>query len=352
MKKKALITGITGQDGPYLAKLLLEKDYKVYGLLPRRSKQDFYNLEFLNIKDDIEYSVGDVTDYNCMLKVISKVKPDEIYNLAAQSFVGNSWDLSSVTTDINAMGPLNILNAIRVVNQKIKFYQASTSELYGNSIEKTQNENTSFHPSSPYAIAKLHAYWTTVNFRNSYNMFCCNGILFNHESPIRGIEFVTRKISDGVAQIFYGNKKNISLGNIEAKRDWGFAGDYVEAMWLMMQAEKPDDFVIATQTQFSIRDFLKLAFKEVNISNWEQYVKINKDFKRPVDVNSLCGNYNKAKKTLGWEPKTSFKELVQLMVREDLKRYKKQSVDIKLLKDLKKTKRIDLVNISKKKISA
>ena len=217
MKKKALITGITGQDGPYLAKLLLEKDYKVYGLLPRRSKQDFYNLEFLNIKDDIEYSVGDVTDYNCMLKVISKVKPDEIYNLAAQSFVGNSWDLSSVTTDINAMGPLNILNAIRVVNQKIKFYQASTSELYGNSIEKTQNENTSFHPSSPYAIAKLHAYWTTVNFRNSYNMFCCNGILFNHESPIRGIEFVTRKISNGVAQIFYNKKKNISLGNIEAK---------------------------------------------------------------------------------------------------------------------------------------
>jgi len=348
MKKKALITGITGQDGPYLAKLLLEKDYKVYGLLPRRSKQDFYNLEFLNIKDDIEYSVGDVTDYNCMLKVISKVKPDEIYNLAAQSFVGNSWDLSSVTTDINAMGPLNILNAIRVVNQKIKFYQASTSELYGNSIEKTQNENTSFHPSSPYAIAKLHAYWTTVNFRNSYNMFCCNGILFNHESPIRGIEFVTRKISDGVAQIFYGNKKNISLGNIEAKRDWGFAGDYVEAMWLMMQNKKSDDYVIATNKQYSIKDFLKISFAEIGIINWQDYIKIDASFKRPVDVTSLCGNYDKAKIKLGWTPKTSFKELVKMMVKEDLKRHKKINAKIKIIHNIKSKENLNISNVTKR----
>ena len=352
MKRKALVTGITGQDGPYLAKLLLEKDYDVYGLLPRRSKQDFYNLNYLNIKNDIEYIVGDVTDYNCMYKVISKIKPNEVYNLAAQSFVGNSWELSSVTSDVNAMGPLNILNAIKNVDEKIKFYQASTSELYGNSNEKIQNEKTKFEPSSPYAIAKLYAYWMTVNFRKSYNMFCTNGILFNHESPIRGIEFVTRKISDGVAQIKCGKQKFITLGNLDAKRDWGFAGDYVEAMWLMMQAKKPDDFVVATQTQFSIRDFLKLAFNEVNISNWEQHVKINKNFKRPVDVKSLCGNYNKAKKTLGWAPKTSFKELVQLMVREDLRRHEKQNIDVKFLKNLKKTKNIDLVDIRKKKISA
>ena len=333
MKKKALITGITGQDGPYLAKLLLEKDYKVYGLLPRRSKQDFSNLDFLNVKDDIEYSVGDITDYNSMLKVISKVKPDEIYNLAAQSFVGNSWDLSSVTTDVNARGPLNILNAIKVVNQRIKFYQASTSELYGNSSEKVQNETTRFQPSSPYAIAKLHAYWTTVNFRNSYNMFCCNGILFNHESPIRGLEFVTRKISDGVAQIKFGKQKFISLGNINAKRDWGFAGDYVEAMWLMMQCRKPDDYVVATKTQYSIKDFLKLAFETIGIVDWENYVKIDNNFKRPLDVISLCGNYQKAKRDFGWTPKTKFEDLVKLMVKEDLKRHDNFRDKFKIIKN-------------------
>ena len=348
MKKKALITGITGQDGPYLAKLLLEKDYKVYGLLPRRSKQDFYNLEFLNIKDDIEYSVGDVTDYNCMLKVISKVKPDEVYNLAAQSFVGNSWDLSSVTTEINAIGPLNILNAIRVVNKNIKFYQASTSELYGNSIEKIQDENTKFQPSSPYAIAKLHAYWTTINFRESYNMFCCNGILFNHESPLRGIEFVTRKISDGVAQIFHGKKESISLGNIDSKRDWGFAGDYVEAMWLMMQNKKPDDYVIATNKQYSIKDFLKISFNEIGIIDWENYIKIDKNFKRPVDVTSLRGNYDKAKINLGWTPKTSFKELVKMMVKEDLNRHKKTGNKIKIISNIKNKESLKISNIAKR----
>ena len=348
MKKKVLITGITGQDGPYLAKLLIEKNYKVFGLLPRRSKQDFYNLDFLGIKDDIEYCVGDITDYNCMLKVISKVKPDEVYNLAAQSFVGNSWDLSSVTTEINAIGPLNILNAIRVVNKNIKFYQASTSELYGNSIEKIQDENTKFQPSSPYAIAKLHAYWTTINFRESYNMFCCNGILFNHESPLRGIEFVTRKISDGVAQIFHGKKESISLGNIDSKRDWGFAGDYVEAMWLMMQNKKPDDYVIATNKQYSIKDFLKISFNEIGIIDWENYIKIDKNFKRPVDVTSLRGNYDKAKINLGWTPKTSFKELVKMMVKEDLNRHKKTGNKIKIISNIKNKESLKISNIAKR----
>ena len=348
MKKKALITGITGQDGPYLAKLLLEKDYKVFGLLPRRSKQDFYNLDFLGIKDDVEYLVGDITDYNCMLKVISKVKPEEIYNLAAQSFVGNSWDLSSVTTDVNAMGPLNILNAIRVVNKKIKFYQASTSELYGNSDQRIQNENTKFQPSSPYAIAKLHAYWTTINFRKSYNMFCSNGILFNHESPLRGIEFVTRKISDGVAQIFYGKKESISLGNIDSKRDWGFAGDYVEAMWLMMQNKKSDDYVIATNKQYSIKDFLKISFNEIGILDWEKYIKIDENFKRPVDVTSLRGNYDKAKINLGWTPKTSFKELVKMMVKEDLNRHKKTGSKIKIISNIKNKESLKIPHLAKR----
>ena len=348
MKKKVLITGITGQDGPYLAKLLLEKNYKVFGLLPRRSKQDFYNLDFLGIKDDIEYCVGDITDYNCMLKVISIVKPDEVYNLAAQSFVGNSWDLSSVTTEVNAIGPLNILNAIRVINKNIKFYQASTSELYGNSIEKIQDENTKFQPSSPYAIAKLHAYWTTINFRESYNMFCCNGILFNHESPLRGIEFVTRKISDGVAQIFHGKKESISLGNIDSKRDWGFAGDYVEAMWLMMQNKKPDDYVVATNKQYSIKDFLKISFNEIGIIDWKNYIKIDKNFKRPVDVTSLCGNYDKAKTNLGWTPKTSFKDLVKMMVKEDLNRHKKIGNKIKIISNIKNKESIKISNIAKR----
>jgi len=348
MRKKALITGITGQDGPYLAKLLLEKDYEVYGLLPRRSKQDFYNLDYLKIKNEIEYEVGDVTDQNCMHKTISKIKPQEIYNLAAQSFVGNSWELSGTTTDVNAMGPLNILNSIKSINKKIKFYQASTSELYGNSKENIQTETTRFEPSSPYAISKLYAYWITVNFRESYNMFCTNGILFNHESPIRGIEFVTRKISDGVAQIKYGKKKYITLGNINAKRDWGFAGDYVEAMWLMMQEKKPNDYVIATKKQYSIKDFLQLAFAEAGINNWENYVKISKNYKRPVDVKSLCGNFNKAKINLGWSPKTSFKKLVQLMVREDLKRHQNKS-NIQFIKNIKK---IDMSKLSNKKISA
>ena len=337
-EKRALITGISGQDGPYLAKFLLEKNYDVYGLLPRRSKQDLYNLEYLNIKNDIDFVIGDVTDQNCMHKTINKIKPHEIYNLAAQSFVGNSWDLSSATTDVNAVGPLNILNAIKSINKKIKFYQASTSELYGNSAEKIQNENTRFEPTSPYAISKLYAYWITVNFRQSYNMFCCNGILFNHESPIRGLEFVTRKITDAVAKIKFGKQKKISLGNINSKRDWGFAGDYVEAMWLMMQHEKPSDYVIATNKQYSIKDFLKLAFKEIGIKNWEDYISINKNFKRPVDVTSLRGDFSKAKMNLGWYPKTSFEDLVRLMVREDLKRHKDTNINLKIIENLKSKK--------------
>ena len=335
MKRKALITGIGGQDGPYLAKLLLEKNYEVFGLLPKRLKINFDNLNFLNVKDDINYIVGDVTDYDFMYKIISKIKPDEIYNFAAKSSVGNSWELSDLTTDINAVGPLKILNAIKNIDTKIKFYQASTSELYGNSNEDIQDENTKFEPTSPYAISKLYAYWMTVNFRNSYNMFCCNGILFNHESPIRGLEFVTRKISDGVAQIKCGKKNFLSLGNIDSKRDWGFAEDYVEAMWLMMQCKKPDDYVIATKKQHSIRDFLKLAFNEVGIKNWKKYVKIDEKFLRPLDVKSVCGDFKKAKKNLGWTPKTNFKEIVKLMVYEDLKRHDKLKGKIKIVNNVK-----------------
>ena len=351
MKKRALITGITGQDGPYLAKFLLEKNYDVYGLIPRRSKQDLYNLEYLNINNNIDFVIGDVTDQISIYKTISKIKPHEIYNLAAQSFVGNSWDLSSATTDVNAVGPLNILNAIKSVNKKIKFYQASTSELYGNSAKKIQDEKTRFEPTSPYAISKLYAYWITVNFRQGYNMFCCNGILFNHESPIRGLEFVTRKITDAVAKIKFGKQKKISLGNITSKRDWGFAGDYVEAMWLMMQHEKPSDYVIATNKQYSIKDFLKLAFKEIGIKNWEDYISINKNFKRPVDVTSLCGDYSKAKINLGWYPKTSFEDLVKLMVREDLNRHKDTNINLKIIENLKNKKYLKNKN-SLKRVSA
>jgi len=347
MNKKALITGISGQDGPYLAKLLLEKDYKVFGLLPRRSKQNFNNLNYLNIKDEVEYVTGDVTDSNCMQRVISQIKPNEVYNLAAQSFVGNSWEISSATSHVNAIGPLNILNAIKNTDTQIKFYQASTSEMYGNSVKKIQDEKTNFEPASPYAISKLYAYWITVNFRKSYNMFCSNGILFNHESPIRGLEFVTRKISDGVAQIKFGKQKFLSLGNINARRDWGFAGDYVEAMWLMMQSKKPDDYVIATKTQYSIKDFLKLAFETIGIINWQKYVKIDNNFKRPLDVKSLCGNYQKAKKDFGWTPKTKFEELVTLMVKEDLKRHEKTSNNLKVIKNLNKEK-FKITGVSKR----
>lgn len=321
MKKIALITGILGQDGPYLAKLLLEKDYTVYGLIKRYANPNFSNLDYLEITDKIEYISGDMTDEASLMNIIKSIQPDEVYNLAAQSFVGASWDQSKLTTEVNSLGVLYLLNAIKFFSPATKFYQASTSEMFGNSHNGgLQTEETPFHPRSPYAISKLYSYWITNNFKESYGMFCCNGILFNHESPIRGKEFVTRKISDGVARIKLGLDDEIRLGNLDSKRDWGFAGDFVEAMWLMVQSKEPDNYIISTGETHSIRDFLDVAFNHVGIKDWEKYVKIDPRFKRPAELFSLHGKSDKARKKLGWKPKVKFEKLVKMMVDADLKR--------------------------------
>lgn len=321
MKKTALITGILGQDGPYLAKLLLEKDYKVYGLIRRYTNPNFSNLDYLGVTDDIEYVSGDMNDEASLMNIIKLTTPDEVYNLAAQSFVGASWDQAKLTTEVNSLGVLYLLNAIRFFSPHSKFYQASTSEMFGNSSNKgVQNEETPFHPRSPYAISKLYAHWMTVNFKESYGLFCANGILFNHESPIRGIEFVTRKITDGIARIKLGLSKEIRLGNIESKRDWGFAGDYTEAMWLMLQQKEPDNFIISTGINHSIKDFLEIAFGHVGIKDWKKYIKIDPRFKRPAELFTLQGKSDKAHELLGWKPKVKFEELVKMMIDADMKR--------------------------------
>ena len=321
MKKIAFVTGMTGQDGPYLAKLLLEKGYHVIGLVKRYSSPNLENIKFLGIENDIEMITGDITDDGNMNHLIKTLRPNEFYNLAAQSFVGASWDLNKVTTEVNAVGPLNILNAIKQHSPDTKYYQASTSEMYGNGINSNkQNEQTPFHPRSPYGVAKLYAHWITINFRESYSLHASTGILFNHESPIRGKEFVTRKITDGVARIKLGLKDKIVLGNLEAKRDWGFAGDYVEAMWLMLQQSDPGDYVIATGEQHSIKELLQLSFESVGITDWQQYVESDPKFKRPAELHSLCGDSTKAEKILGWQRKTDFKTLVGMMVEADIKR--------------------------------
>lgn len=320
MKKIAFVTGMTGQDGPYLAKLLLEKDYKVYGLVKRYSNPNFDNMKFLGIENDIELVTGDITDDGSMNHIVKSIKPDEFYNLAAQSFVGSSWDLNKLTTEVNAIGPLNILNAIRTHKPDTKFYQASTSEMFGNATIPMQDEKTPFTPRSPYGVAKLYAYWMTVNFRESYSLHASNGILFNHESPIRGKEFVTRKITDGVAKIKLGLQDNITLGNLDARRDWGYAGDFVEAMWLMLQQDEPDDYVIATGKHHTIRDLLEIAFTHVGIDDWEKLVLSDPRFKRPAELYSLCGNMSRAKEKLNWEPTTSFKDMITGMVDADIAR--------------------------------
>jgi len=320
-KKTALITGILGQDGPYLAKLLLEKDYKVYGLMRRYSAPNFENLEYLGIADKVEYIAGDLTDEASLINVIKNTKPDEVYNLAAQSFVGSSWDQAKLTTEVNSLGVLYLLNAIKFFSPTTRFYQASTSEMFGNSHENgIQTEETPFHPRSPYAIAKLYAYWMTINFKESYGMYCSNGILFNHESPIRGIEFVTRKISDGVARIKLGLSDEIRLGNLDSKRDWGFAGDYVEAMWLMLQQENPDNYIVSTGETHSVREFLAIAFSHLGIDDWEKLVKLDPRFSRPAELFTLQGKSNKAQKALGWKPRVDFEELVKMMVDADMER--------------------------------
>ena len=322
MQKHALITGITGQDGSYLAELLLKKGYKVYGTVRRLSTPNMENIR--HIQDDVELLSADLLDQTSLTEAVQQSEPDEVYNLAAQSFVKASFDQPVLTGEFTALGVTRMLEAIRNVNPKIKFYQASSSEMFGKVVETPQKETTRFHPRSPYGVAKVYGHYITLNYRESYDIFGCNGILFNHESPRRGIEFVTRKISHAVARIKLGTQKKLVLGNLEAKRDWGFAGDYVEAMWLMLQQDKPDDYVVSTGETHSVREFVELAFAEVGIKDWEKYVTAD-DPKhlRPAEVDYLIGDSSKAEKELGWKPKTSFKELVSMMVKADLEREKK-----------------------------
>ena len=314
--KTAFITGINGMDGSHLADLLLTKGYKVYGMERRSSNVNDVNTKHL--KDKITILNGDMTDQNSLLRCLKESNPDEVYNLAAQSFVGESWNTPEQTSNVTGLGVLRILEAIREFNPKIKFYQASSSEMFGRMVENPARETTPFYPRSPYGVAKLYGHWITKNYRESYDMFACSGILFNHESERRGIEFVTRKISDGVAKIKLGLADDITLANLDAKRDWGYAPDYVEAMWLMLQQETPGDYVIATGETHSIRDFLTEAFNHVGIKDWEPYIKQDPRFMRPAEVDVLRGDYTKAKEEMEWVPQTNFSELVKKMVDNDL----------------------------------
>lgn len=325
--KKALITGITGQDGSYLAELLLEKGYEVYGIIRRASTFNTDRLE--DIYHDphekgakLKLIYGDLTDANSLQGILSDVKPDEIYNLAAQSHVRVSFDIPEYTGDVTALGAVRILEAMRKVGLKdTKFYQASSSEMFGKVQAVPQTETTPFYPRSPYAVAKLYAHWITVNYRESYDMFACSGILFNHESPRRGETFVTRKITQAVAHIQAGLQDKLYLGNLDSKRDWGYAKEYVEAMWLMLQQDRPDDYVIATNETHTIREFLDVAFGHAKL-DWKKYVEIDQRYYRPAEVDLLIGDYSKAKKNLGWSPKTTFEDLAKLMVDEDIKHLK------------------------------
>ena len=321
--KSALITGILGQDGAYLAKNLLEKGYKVYGLIARRSTPSDWRLKFLNIREQVELIEGDLVDISSIIRALNKSTPDEVYNLAAQSFVATSWEQPVLTAQVTGLGVLNILEAIRLTNLNIKFYQASTSELFGLIQEPVQSELTPFYPRSPYAVSKLFGHWMTINYRESFGIFACNGLLFNHESPLRGMEFVTRKVTDAVARIKFGLQKELRLGNIDAKRDWGFAGDYVEAMWLMLQQDKPDDYVVATGVTTSVRDMCEIAFERVGL-DYKEYVVIDEKLYRPAEVDILLGNPNKAKEILGWVPQTNLVNLINMMVDADLDRVKEQ----------------------------
>lgn len=316
MIKNALITGISGQDGSYLSELLLEKGYRVYGLIRRTSSP---NLERLShIIDDIELVPGDLLDQNSLTSALRQSKPTEVYNLAAQSFVATSWSQPDLTGEFTALGVGRMLEAVRLFDPNIRFYQASSSEMFG-ATNPPQNEETPFHPRSPYAIAKLYGHWITVNYRESYKMFTCGGILFNHESPRRGLEFVTRKVTNAVARIKLGLQQELRIGNLNARRDWGFAGDYVKAMWLMLQAKHPKDYVIATGKSHSVKDLVDLAFKYVGLQP-RDYVRVDTALLRPADVDFLCGDASLARKELGWIPTVSFEQLVKDMVEEDLRR--------------------------------
>jgi GDPmannose 4,6-dehydratase len=323
MKKRALITGITGQDGAYLSKLLLDKDYEVFGFVSRRVNQNYDNLDYLGITSQIKIVFGDITDISSINHALHLARPNEVYNFAAMSFVGLSWQEPIHTAHVDALGPLHLLEAVKNICPDAKVYQASTSEMFGNNMEDnfTQNELTAFRPRSPYGFSKVFAHNATVNYRESYSMFACSGILFNHESPIRGKEFVTRKITDGIAQIKAGLIDQIELGNLDARRDWGFAGDYVEAMWMMMQEEEPEDYVISTGKTRSIEELLELAFNAAGINDWRPYVKQNPAYMRPAELHYLKGDPSKATEKLGWKPKTTFDQLIKLMVEADIERY-------------------------------
>ena len=315
MQPSALITGISGQDGSYLAELLLSKGYRVHGVFRRTSSPSLGRIEHL--KDKIELHQSDLTDQSSLYKLIEQVRPQEVYNLAAQSFVGTSWDQVLTTGDTTGLGVARVLEAIRCVDPSIRFYQASSSEMFGKVHETPQRETTTLHPRSPYGVAKVYGHYLTINYRESYGMFACSGILFNHESPRRGLEFVTRKITHAVARIKYGLQDELRLGNLDARRDWGFAGDYVEAMWMMLQQDQPDDYVIGTGKTYKVREFVELAFAEVGLDS-EDYVVVDPQFYRPAEVDLLLADPKKAEQELGWKPRTDLKQLVKMMVESDL----------------------------------
>ena len=321
MAKKALITGVTGQDGSYLADFLLEKGYDVFGMVRRSSMEKFDRIE--HIKDRIHIRQADLLDQYSISKIIAEVQPDEVYNLAAMSFVPTSWDQPVLTAEFTAIGVTRMLEAIRAVNPRIRFYQASSSEMFGKVKEIPQTELTPFHPRSPYGVAKVYGHWITVNYRESYNIFAVSGILFNHESPRRGIEFVTRKVTYNAAKIKLGLSKELRLGNIDAKRDWGYALDYVKAMWLMLQQDKPDDFVIASGETHSVKELVEIAFSHLHL-DYNDFVVMDRKFIRPAEVDLLSGDYSKAKKILGWQPQVTFSELIKMMVDADMDVLKKE----------------------------
>ena len=320
--KRALITGINGMDGSHLADLLLEKGYEVFGMERRCSTPNRTNTKHLEGK--IEFIKADLSDQTSLLRCLKESQPDEVYNLASQSFVGESWNMPEETGNITGMGVLRLLDAIRTYGKPVRFYQASTSEMFGKMVENPANEDTPFYPRSPYGCSKLYAHWIAKNYRESYGMFNCSGILFNHEGERRGIEFVTRKITDGVARISLGLTDSISLGNLEAARDWGYAPDFVEAMWLMLQQDEPDDYVVATGKTHTIGNFLEIAFNQVGISDYKKYIKVDERYMRPAEVEYLRGDASKAENILGWKPKTTFKELINKMASNDIKRLKNE----------------------------
>ena len=324
MSRRALITGITGQDGAYLAEFLIDHGYEVHGMVRRASTESFERIAHLG--DDLVLHQADLLDQLSIITLMKDIRPNEVYNLAAQSFVPTSWLQPLLTGEFTALGVTRMLEAVRLVDSSIRFYQASSSEMFGDVRAEPQDENTPFWPRSPYGVAKVYGHWITVNYRESYDIFACSGILFNHESPRRGKEFVTRKITDGVARIKLGVQEKLFLGNLDAMRDWGFAGDYVQAMWKMLQHDKPDDYVVATGEKHSVREFVELAFAHVGL-DWQQYVEVDPKFFRPAEVNTLRGDASKAKKLLGWEPTVTFAQLVHGMVDADLKRVAREIDD-------------------------